>query len=456
MATKSIFFNSQFFTPNSEKYSFYWGSESNSSYLDYIKREEALEERNMDVVKDELEISLHDEGLDFSHADYMGSRTGSVGLFDYSKNAIISKPSEAIKPHSRSNIWTWVVSFDKDLTQNNDFTNQWMSISKKVFSKALSYNGLEKSNFTFQAALHKNTSHHHIHFRVYQPSNVSDEEIVKKGVLKVNTHLAIKTSIANMISTEFKEILRENNATKMQLKSRISSYVRDSKELALSIYDLKNTIDKIKGHSGRLTVNTIKSDVIKIHLGKIINKIEKSSFISPLHQVFLEKTNESFELWSKGLLKFLKSDEKYKAYFRDQKKAYIKDLRDFTGNKVLEELKIIKDEIGNESRRIISDLLLKSTSSEEIKACKYSIRTARNEKSIFFRNGVKTTTEKVSGNSFNLRNHKRISKWAYSLPREIKRILSRSHEIKKYQSMSIDRMDHFVDLVRKNKKVEML
>ncbi len=348
--------NIKFYTPASKDYGFLASNSTNKgNYLNYLRRkhiEEELSKTTLDnktrkILQQELEKL--DQAKEGSLVGYMYNREGSLGEIPNNEfelfNAVGNNISNDSLPevHPKSNIWTIVVSFDEESTINYDLPNMKRLIANNSFKAICSHNNLNPRNFTYQAAFHTNTSKHHLHFRVYQPSFVKDEDIRVRGKLKKDTYIAVSRQNV-MLFENNKSLFVEMNKEKIELKTLFKDVIRNNREIGRQLDHLSKDIKKTKGTKGRLQYNNIHSEKLLFGIDQLVEKIIDSnqnlkdkftSFNDKLNDTYSNYENRLKQNWNTSTSTYSDLNKK----LASEKNNIQNELKGHLGNAVLKTIK---------------------------------------------------------------------------------------------------------------------
>lgn len=319
------------------------GSKMFTGYVDYVAREEAARNDNLE------KYNLYNE--------YMGNPEKTSGLFTSEKDCLSSaekrdaKKIFEIAQEKDSLMWQTVISFDNRFLEQNGIynsasntldENKIRDLTRGCMEKILAKENLSDSSY-WTAAIHYNTDNIHIHVATVEP--IPQRERIKegrykgqiKGTFKQESIQAGKRYIINnvmdndMANKRINEIIRDNILTNLK---RHTLY--KDKDLAKKFMEIhsKMPVDK---RTWNYSMNALKD--IRPELDELTH-------------AYLEKYHsQEFE----ELRKLLEDQEnRYRiAYGVDANNQYSKnkldDLYKRMGNTILKEMKDYDKELKNKA-----------------------------------------------------------------------------------------------------------
>lgn len=263
-----------------ERRAFYTCNDKNS-YLSYMKtgspkdREDYLAKVDYESLPNNMQPS---------YMKYMGDRNKtysadekSSGLFDRKGmlNANREKQHREALRANKGNIWSGVITFEKEFGQKHSSTaKQASEAMKKVFDKFLNSTHLSSKHIEWLGSLHENTEHYHIHYTFYEKEpyrlmkggelkhsykgNVEKEQLdyLKQSMFRYFTYSQINTyetrdKILSALRSDFSDI------------SMNGQLFKDFKELSGSLKVLPNTAYKDLTQEQRKMVDIFSLKIIK-------------------------------------------------------------------------------------------------------------------------------------------------------------------------------------------------
>lgn len=286
---KSPLIRCKFFLPDDDKYDWY----ADSGWDEYMTNESKHQKEN------EGEVSNFN-----SFDEYISERSGSIDYWTWNNEKMP-------KCHQSSPVWEFVVSLDEEDTKKYDLYKDRKFVAKNLFNNVCNAKKWNSKNFVYDAAIHTNTKHHHIHLRMYQHDKVKNnlvywnektDEITNTKKLMINQRAMNKTKFAllnkfNNLDKSLTQIYQSSNELVRQFKNEFENKSSKFNEILLQeIPKLANKIYQIKGDEGRLQYNNLKSKEIKNSIDDLsIKLINSSELLKQSYQDVNQSANEAYD-----------------------------------------------------------------------------------------------------------------------------------------------------------------
>lgn len=180
--------------PDSIKYGFYANGRGYENYLENKKQHQKT--CNNDKSYEEYMSRKKDFAYKLGSKDLK-----PLELFN--KNGVIDKRNKLqSEVKNGSYIWDVVISFSPSVSKKNDIPSKAQDIAKKYFTNFVNNNAIynyKESNLNFVGVVHTEKNHHHMHLKIFQPSSINKEEIIKKWKPRIKFH-------ENLINQETKNL----------------------------------------------------------------------------------------------------------------------------------------------------------------------------------------------------------------------------------------------------------
>ena len=374
-------FNVKFSLPKSKDWDFYTSTSTNKSannFNTYITRKmeklipnEDMAFEQINKINEYISKINFDERVDwwekkdnvkFNMNAYMSNPEKSKGLiikdsdlknykFEEINPTLIKNNNNLKEAHEKSIAWHAVISFDEISSTEYDLESNQEIIANKAFESIMKHNNLDKNNFTYKAAFHTNTEHHHLHLTFYQPQNVKNEFIITKGKLKPDTFVKVNlemNKIVNNMSFLFKPIYDY----KINAIKEFNKTLKLEKEIISDVKDIYRNLKAFNNMRGRLNY-TILPESLKHQLNLISDKIcwfNKTpidvfkTIVSKTYNSYFDKLIVKSNWTNKdkrtGIeTKPNKTITEFKKYINIQKRKQIDNLYKDLGNKLLGHIK---------------------------------------------------------------------------------------------------------------------
>lgn len=219
-----------------------------------------------------------------SYLEYMGDKKKtfsadekSSGLFDRKGmlNAERRKMHREMLKNNQGNIWSGVITFEKDFGQKHSSTSeQACKAMQKVFDKFIDNTHLSSEHIEWMGALHENTEHYHIHYTFYEKQpcrlmkdgdithsykgNITKDQLdyLKQSMFRYFTYSQINTygtrdKILQAMRANFKDM------------SANGQLFKDFKELSLNLGTTQGAVYKDLSESQKKMIDVFSMKIIR-------------------------------------------------------------------------------------------------------------------------------------------------------------------------------------------------
>ena len=355
-------------------------SENFEGYFDYMKRDNAKKMKQKISDKDlaKLEISS-DIQLNNLLAN-MKSEPSKVeflktGMFDYcnndlSRKEVLTYKKEFTKSQKRGNIlYQDVISFDtKGLIEAgiynpyNGFLDRepLIKASRKMINQMIKSENLDPKTM-FVGQIHYNTEHFHIHYATMEKSSNRslinfNDEVQQKGKRKQSTLDSMKSVFVNQIfdrTEQLQQLSDLRNSMRYSIKNEMNQQIKTNLLLQKEFKDLKKSLPK---NSRDLNMSSLNPQATQ-KMYKFIDKVMKNSDEFKTY-VDLAKQEDEFKRRIYGTL-----PDGQKSFFEGR--MYGKDgIYYRLGNSILEEIKLSnKEDIQYNQTNNVNNIMPKNVAS---------------------------------------------------------------------------------------------
>lgn len=374
-------FNVKFSQPQSKDWEFYASTSTTTAnnFNTYITRkmEKLIPNENMTFeqinrITEELNNKNFDMRVDwwekkneFNINKYMENPKKSKGLITKENNynfeeivpELIKQKNELLEAHPNSNIWHSVISFDENSSTNFDLEKNQALIAKKAFEAIMKHNELDQNIFTYKAAFHTNTSHHHLHLTFYQPNNIDNNKIIVRGKLKHDTFIKINLDM-NKIVKDFSFLFEHMYETKKTMIKEYNHSLETKKTIVLDIKNIYSDLMKYNNGIGKLNYKNT-PDLLKTKIDILTDKIlDLNKTPMDLFKNIVKNTYDQYydrlitkSNWTNKDIRTgvetnpEKTIKQFKTYINNQKQLQIDNLYKDLGNKLIKHIKTTGKEL---------------------------------------------------------------------------------------------------------------